>query len=76
MSLVADARFFALLSLLLKKRLLLFNLIDLLQKLLIALAHLFLVLLCFEHLLQLLELGLFGLLHLARDLKQENECDK
>ena len=76
MSLVTNARLFALLSLLLKERLLLLYLIDLFEKLLIALAHPFLVLLCLEHLFQLLELGLFGFLHFARDLKQENKRDK
>jgi len=54
LSLVAQASLFTLLSLLLEKRLLLFDLINLLEKLMVAFAHLFLLLLRLEHLLEFL----------------------
>ena len=71
-----DARFLALLPLLLEECLLALNLIDLPEDFLIALALLFLLLLRLDQLLQLLQLVLLSFLHFTHHLHQDDEDDE
>ena len=64
-----DSSFFALLALLFEKYLLGFDLFDLVNNLLLAQLELFFLLALVDHFLQLLQLALLRLFHLAHDLE-------